>query len=492
MKLNQLTKSISIALVASSSVNAVEFVVTTTDDIGDGVPVEISNNVYEINTLRSAIQQADDEVAFPGPDTIRFDPNIFLQGKANIELDIVGDSFTFIATSNSAFGINTDISIDGPTDGALTLTAADLRHFQVNSGGQLTINRVTLDGGFAPNNSSGRGGAVYVRTGASFHIADSTISNNTANTGGGINNNSGSSVTVYKTTFLNNVTTGSGGNGTGGAIFTDGKVPMVIDQSNFFLNTSNYAGGAVFTSGNVIIQNSTIHNNSSKRYGGGIGGNNAGVLTLLNSTISSNTAETNGGGIALGTQPSKGINTIVNATIALNQSLSTSSQPGLLGSIDRGGDISLDSSGGGLFVSNYYETIELHNTLIVNNVETSERIPDDIAAAPSLDSSHNLFGVGDSVIGLSDGINGNQIGTLLNPIDARLSVLKNNGGLTLTHSLDRSSPAIDAGSDVEATQQNLSNDQRGAGFTRFVSTVDIGALEIDLIYTDSFEQPVDN
>ena len=488
MKLNQITKSISLVLAASSAAHSAEFIVTTTGDIGGGVPSEIATGVFEINTLRSAVQQADDEQFFPGADTIRFDPSIFVQGQANIDLNVIGDSFTFGGTSNSALGINTDISIEGPDDSELILSAGDLRHFQVNSGGTLSLNHVTLEGGSTPNNTSGRGGAVYVRTGASFHIANSTIANNTANTGGGINvRDNATPVTIVNTIFMNNDATGSGGNGTGGAVFKRGEVPLIVSQSNFYQNTANSEGGALFTSGRLIVEDSTIHGNTSSGDGGGISGNNNGVLTLLNSTISNNKAGGSGGGVELNTELGEGINTIVNSTIAFNQSSSNDSSESLLRNTQRGTDLYLDSSGGGLYVGYYVDTIELHNCLIVNNVETTDLIPDDIAAAPTLDSSHNLFGAGDSVIGLTDGVNGNQIGTLLNPIDAELLPLADNGGPTLTHSLARSSPAIDSGSNVEATDQKLSTDQRGVGFTRFVSTVDIGAVEVDLIFANGFD-----
>ncbi|WP_395375936.1 choice-of-anchor Q domain-containing protein [Marinicella sp. W31] len=488
MKFNQLTKSISLALLASSTAQSAEFIVTSAGDAGGDLPIEIATDVFEINTLRSAIQQADNESAFPGADVIRFDPSIFVQGQASIELNAVGDSFSFGGTSNSAFGINSDITVESSTDSELTLTAGNLRHFQVNSGGTLRINHITLEGGSTPNNLSGRGGAVYVRTGANFHIANSTISNNSANTGGGINiRDNGSPVTIVNTVFMNNVSTGSSGSGTGGAVFKKGEVPLIVSQSDFYQNTSNYAGGALFISGRMIVEDSTIHGNTSNRDGGGISGNNQGVLTLLNSTISNNQARFDGGGVELNTELGEGMNTIVNSTIANNQSYSNTSLESFARNTQRGGEINLDSSGGGLFVGDYEATIELHNTLIVNNVETTDRIPDDIAAAPSLDSSHNLFGVGDSVIGLIDGVNGNQIGTLLNPIDAELLPLADNGGPTLTHRLSRSSPAIDSGSNTEATEQNLSADQRGIGFTRFVSTVDIGAVETDLIFADGFD-----
>jgi hypothetical protein len=59
-------------------------------------------------------------------------------------------------------------------------------------------------------------------------------------------------------------------------------------------------------------------------------------------------------------------------------------------------------------------------------------------------------------------------------VDPMLGPLQNNGGPTLTHALDPSSPALNAGSNL----LNLSTDQRGASFSRVVASIaDIGAFE---------------
>jgi len=77
--------------------------------------------VFEIDTLRSAIEQADDEITFPGADTISFADSVFTGGEADINLNIIGDSFVFGGTSNSAFGINSEISVVGPKNDTLNL-----------------------------------------------------------------------------------------------------------------------------------------------------------------------------------------------------------------------------------------------------------------------------------------------------------------------------------------------------------------------------------
>src|SRR6185295_16971539 len=90
-------------------------------------------------------------------------------------------------------------------------------------------------------------------------------------------------------------------------------------------------------------------------------------------------------------------------------------------------------------------------------------------------SSFNLIGDGTGTTGITNGSNGNLIGTSGSPIDALLGPLANNGGSTLTHALLPGSPAIEAGNnanlpadtfDLDAdanTAETLPVDQRGTG-----------------------------
>ena len=87
---------------------------------------------------------------------------------------------------------------------------------------------------------------------------------------------------------------------------------------------------------------------------------------------------------------------------------------------------------------------------------------------------NNLIGDGTGMTGLSNGVNGNLVGSADNPIDPLLGPLEDNGGPTLTHALLPDSPALDAGNNAYATDF----DQRGPGFPRIVNgIIDIGAFE---------------
>jgi len=320
IKRKQLTTSISLALMAASAANAAEFIVQTNGDSGGGVPILVSPGVYEIDTLRSAVEQADNELQFNGSDVIRFDPDLYVNGESTITLSGVGDVYNYIGSnSNSALGINSAVTVLGPDDGStLTLSGGDsIRHFQVNNGGNLSLDNLTLTAGFAPSNIAGTGGAIVVDGGGSLTLTDSIVTNNVAETGGAINfrYNSASS-TISRSIFYGNSTTGTFGSGTGGAIYKRGTEPLIVDESTFTGNTANYSGGGLFTSGYLVVMNSTIHGNYANRGGGGIDTNNIGILMLVNSTVSGNSANNSGGGVSIGTESDYSL--VINSTISDN------------------------------------------------------------------------------------------------------------------------------------------------------------------------------
>lgn len=490
MKLKKKLISASQLLVCSLSLSAAEFQVLTTGDSGGGGVTEIGPDQYQVDTLRSAIELALDESQFPGADQIIFDANLFNSGAVTLDLNAVGATLdVYGAQSNSAFRIDSELTITGPSAEELDLNAGNLRHFQVTGAGMLNLSHVTLSGGQVPNNGSGRGGAIYVSSSAELHLSHVILTDNVANTGGAINiRNNQHLSTISHSTISNNVTTGDTSRGTGGGIFKRGDAPLVISDSTISDNQANNSGGGIFTSlGQVKVYNSALHHNYSRVNGGGISTNNSGYFTLINSTISNNLARFDGGGIESNTESLEQTNLIIGSTIANNHAhFDTDINQNTTVMPVRGDGPVFNSQGGGLFFDGY-AILEIHNTLIAGNVSFIEQQPDDIAAIPSTESSFNLFAVADEQIGLVDGVNGNQIGDLATPLDAGLLPLADNGGSTLTHSLQRNSPAVDAGDDAVVQILGLEFDQRGEGFPRQVATVDIGALELDRLFTAGFE-----
>src|SRR5207249_8288231 len=120
----------------------------------------------------------------------------------------------------------------------------------------------------------------------------------------------------------------------------------------------NSAGGGIYNTGTATVQNSTISGNRTSGNGGGIGNfNNDTLLTVQNSTITQNRSDNPGGGI-----------------------------------------------------SNYKASTLLHNTIVVNNFEGTGEDDLYFGSGPvDANSSNNLIGTGASS-GLTDGVNGNQVG----------------------------------------------------------------------------------
>lgn len=310
----------------------------------------------------------------------------------------------------------------------------------------LTVSRSTFTNNFV---IGGRGGAGY--PGAHGDLTYYGSAGGQGGTGGhaegGALNNSGSARIVNSTFAFNSAVGGDGGaGGAGGAAYgSGGGGPGGAGA------VAGAAAGGVSSSGSLEVVNSTLAFNSGSGGKGGAGGNGgganfggaggnggaggAGVGALLadlsacqitNCTFAANSG-TNGSGGAAGSAGS--------ATGA----------PGMPGTPGSGsGAIKVPGAG-------------LVNTLL------SANIPGGNGAGLITDLGHNLS---------SDGTCAFSNAGSLNNTDAKLAVLANNGGPTLTLALQPGSPAIDAGDNAAG----ITEDQRGLPRPIGAAT-DIGAFE---------------
>ena len=69
-------------------------------------------------------------------------------------------------------------------------------------------------------------------------------------------------------------------------------------------------------------------------------------------------------------------------------------------------------------------SLTLVNTIVAGN--SASNGPD--ISGYVAGGSNNLIGIGDGMTGLTNGVNGNQVGTSGSPIDPDLGTLQNNGG----------------------------------------------------------------
>jgi hypothetical protein len=244
----------------------------------------------------------------------------------------------------------------------------------------------------------------------------------------------------------------------------------IINNVEITRNTSDSGGGIMNDNSNIVINNSLIYYNAATQSegasGGGIFSTGTGTVTLENDTITNNRANAGGGGI-FHSQNALDLN---NVTITENFA-------------------DYDSNSGAYHVAGGILTIDgvmnVNNTIIAANTigfipggDLSDCYNDGSAIG---NKDYNIQGVKSSGANACD-LNGPHSiqGSVGTPVDPRLGPLQNNGGLTQTHALLGSSPAIDAGNPGDCPAA----DQRGVarpvdGDLDSVAACDIGAFEFE-------------
>jgi hypothetical protein len=328
-----------------------------------------------------------------------------------------------ITAANAAADADTITFAAGLT-GTINLTVAGLD--DTNAGGDLDIlNPVSIQG-----------------PGANVLKVNQTVANERVFE---VRPGAGASVSISGLT----ISGGNGANGSGAGVHLATAATLTLSAVEVTGNsTSNGFGGGVDEDldGSVLtIINSTIANNSTLNANGGGIEIVLGSAAITNSTISGNTA---GGAVGGGVRNSGGNLTISNSTITGN-------------SAPTGAGISI---GGGA-------TVTLSSTIVAGNKPAAAG---DVAGTVLATSDHNLIGVDTGLLGITNGVNGNLVGTAATPINPLLGPLQLNGGPTRTHALLAGSPALDNGSDSADF-----SDQRGFPFLRLAGAgVDIGAFEV--------------
>ena len=426
------------------SAQAGSFVVNDPGDSGDGV-------CDSTCTLRDAILEAN---ASPDTSTITFDPAIFPSpGPQTINL------------ASALPDLSTNMTIEGPGPGVLTVRRSSADHFRIftiGEGATVTISGITIANGSAFPNVGllGYGGGVLNL--GTLTLDNSVVSNNAAHLcGGGICNRG--TATVTNSRVIDNYSDHSGG-GIGNYQGT-----LTIHRSTVSSNDSLFYGGGVSNRWSTTacnVSDSTVSGNHTGDSGGGIF--SEGRLTVTSSTVSGNTSDGHGGGIA-----DEGILNVRSTTVANNRADVDGNSSGL---------------GGGIFFQ--YDYPILRNTIVAANYRGAALTDDDlrIGAWGELDTStaFNLIGAGGSA-GLVNGVNSNQVG-VSNP---GLGPLQNNGGSTETHALLAGSPAIDKGSSFGFTidQRSFLRPVDIASIANAGDGADIGAYEFDSIEVWSVATP---
>ena len=399
----------------------------------------LENNVC---SLREAITNAnadaqtyDDCAAGSGADTITLASSTYNIG------DSVG---AYLFGNNGTPAVTSVITIEG-SGATINRSAGSLRLLLVTSGGNLTLNDLSLTNGAM---DSDRGGGAVHNNLSTLTLNDVTLSGNSGNNssfGGGAISAEGGTTTVNSSTFSNNQ------GGGGGAIAVNNGGVLNVTDSTFTGNTAaNNTGGAIrgtYTGSNAItITGSTLNGNSANS--GGAIGLGAGTLIVTNSTISGNTAQSNGGGIDAG-----------NTTVTLNNVTITGNTAGAGG-----------GGGGGGIYSN--TTINFNRSIVSGNSGPNYDAGYEVAGNGTENANnYNVFGrdginnarafaysftPGANDVNATDDGTNTPIASILN------ATLANNGGPTKTHALVAGSPAVDRAPSADCTAAPISGvDQRG-------------------------------
>ena len=441
--------------------------------------------------------------------------------------DTINFSVTGVITLTSGeLLIAENLSIVGPGASSLAVSGlSNSRVLEISSNVSVSISALTIRDGHATDGAlsgaSGEdGGGIY--NAGTLTLMNCVVSNNTAGNGhgyvsgfglsggaggfgGGIYN--AGTLTLTSCTVSGNAA-GAGGpsaqafwpvggaGGLGGGIYNAGM--LALGSSCVSSNAGGAGGnggsvggpggggGGVYNAGNLRITECTLSSNigglggkggtrvrlfTSDGEPGGSGGDGAGVynngsLTLIACTLSGNAAGAGGlggyglarGGVGGNGGNGGGVCSAAGAAVAIvRSSLAALDQAGAAGVGGRAG-----AQGHGVQAAS----------------GSSGLGPDLYGAFTS--QGHNLLGQADGSTRLTNGVNGDLVGSADHPLNPKIGRLQNNGGPTLTMALQNRSPALEAGDDgLLRAPFNLSTDQRGLP-RKSGTHVDIGAFEFQV------------
>lgn len=447
---------------------------------------DFTNDGYTLGTTQSDLA-TDLAAAIDCANQNQTDDTINVNGTVSLTaIDNVTDGNNGLPT------INTNITINGNNNiierGFTTCSDADsdpdFRLFNVQDGGGLTLNDLTLQNGcLTVSNDAGSGAAIYAEESqedTTVTLNNVTVQNNTSGDDAVVR--VAGTLTVVDSLIQNNAATDQGG-----GIYALDK-PLVILNTTITQNRvlegpngGGQDGGGIFIlSTQTIIANSTISYNEAGDWSGGIQDQGE-TLTIVNTTIIGNTAGNNHGAAYL--SPNSSAN-VINSTIVGN---------------------SAGSNNGGINWSSFNNSFALYNTVLSGNTANGaeSNCSGDVDA---VDARNNILGHSSNsgaCTGFANGSVNNttptsDLGTIIAVDGNGDPLLANNGGAIQTVALAVDSPAINYGDDtllpvetvlgvdIDAdtnTDDPIDVDQRGDAnaYPRVIITVDAGAFEAFIV-----------
>jgi hypothetical protein len=311
-------------------------------------------------------------------DTITLEAGTYLLTAVDNETD-GPNGLPSITSPLTIRGAGADMSIIERAD-----SAARFRILHVSAAGTLTLEGLTMKGGFLAfdvNGAPALGGGGLFNVGT-LTISHSAITDNLVDEGDGGGLVNAGTMTITDSTISGNHVAGDFGDG--GGLVNAGT--MTISDSTISGNDAGSGSlGGIDNRGLLTITNSTVTRNLADIIGG-IG--NDGTLTLMNSSIDRN------GAVAIGGIDNRGTLTITNSTVASNGGGFRD------GGIDNSGTLTITNStiagnrasidGGGL-VNTEEAIATLQHTILALNTADFDAIASD-CVGPLTSLGLNLMG----------------------------------------------------------------------------------------------------
>ena len=303
---------------------------------------------------------------------------------SNAEITFDSSIFTSATTITPASTLtlsNTGCSITINGSNLITIAGSGSNVFQVNTG---------VTAALAGLHFQGLNGSIGILDEGFLSLSSSIVSQNTTD----LLVDSGATLTATDST----ITTAQTG---------------IANYGQILLSSCTLASDseAVVNNNLATIESCTLSGNDSS--GPGVVYNaNAAIITFTNCTMEGNVTDESG--------------TIYNAT----GGTVTVCNSTIYGNLDN------EYAGGGLYNTG---TLELFNTIVAGN--TLGGSPSDVGG--TVTGSFNFIGTGAS--GFTNGVNGNQVGTVASPLNPQLTALGNYGGSTETMLLENGGSTLGAG-----------------------------------------------
>ena len=408
------------------------------DLLGGAIMIRIATASFNDIVVSDSVARNGGGITGFGSDTTITNSQILRNKAENVEGGQAQGGGLYFHTANTRIKISNTVIKDNTSE--VFYAGADL------VATELDLSGLTIENNTVPDGTNGRVGGL--RIGGGGRMVNSVIRGNKGTFyGGGISALPSGDLLFKAVTVDNNITSSIAG-GRGCGIFRHaGPGRLIIMDSTISNNTcvdedapetpSAEPGGGLYNTGagftyliNTTVFNNKTHNSSFFTASGG-GIYNAAQMHIINSTIVGNFAGAHGGGVLDKPASAGGSTTIVqNSIIAGNTS-----------------GVSAPDVHGDDFTSNGFN--------IIGNLDGGDT------------SGPGGFGVAGDMIGVNPLLDSNG--------------LQDNGGSTLTIMPTQTSPAINNGSNALAVNEDgfsLRFDQRSNCFNRFISTVDIGAVEV--------------